>query len=238
MKLKMDLTKRRLLLISDLHAPYQHPDALAFLSYLKGALKPDLVVSMGDMLDFHGISFHDSDPDLLSSGDELSRGRAFAQDLEKLFPEMYVLGSNHGDLPLRKAKAHGLPRALFRPFNDIYGVGSDWKFVDDLLIEGPKQSLYLCHGIVKDGLKLTKERGVCTAQGHYHTEFNIKYASTPHDLLWSLQTGCLINHRSKAFHYNQLDLTRPIIGTGSVIHGKPQLHAMLLNKKGRWIGPT
>jgi hypothetical protein len=236
-KLKDDIGKRRVLTISDLHAPYQHPDALDFLEHLKKQIKPDLVIQMGDLMDFHGISFHDSEPDLYSPGHELRMGQQFAQSLEDIFPDMYILGSNHGDLPLRRAKAHGLPTALFRPYNDIYGVGEDWKFVDDLLVESKDSKVYFAHGIIKDGLKLAKERGVCVVQGHFHTELNIKYASTPYNLIWSMQTGCLINHRSKAFKYNQLDLTRPIIGCGSIIKGQPHLHPMILGKDGRWVGP-
>lgn len=236
MRLRTDWTKMNILAISDVHAPYQHADTLRFLAYLKKMLNPDLVIQVGDLADYHNISFHDSDPDLDSAGTELHKFKKFAHDMEKLFPDMYILGSNHGDLPLRKLKSNGLPKDLIRPYNDLYGVGPGWKFVDDLLLEGPKQSLYCCHGIAKDGLKLTKERGVSSIQGHYHTEFNIQYCSTPYDLLWAMQVGCLIDQRSKAFAYNQLDLTRPIIGVGAVVKGRPTLFPMLLNKKGRWVG--
>lgn len=238
MKIKRKIKGERILTISDIHAPYHHTDTLAFLAYLKKQIQPTLVVQVGDLKDFHGISFHDSDPDLDSAGVELDKAQKFCSELEELFPEMYILGSNHGDLPARKAKAHGLPKKLLKSYNDIYGVDKGWKFVDDLLIEDKEQKIYFAHGIAKDGLKLVKERGVCTVQGHFHTEFNIKYASTPYDLLWSMQVGCLIDKNSLAFAYNKLDLSRPIIGSGSIVNGRPYLHPMLLNSKSRWIKPN
>ena len=45
---------------------------MAFLRALKKKYKGfDLVVGIGDEIDQHAISMHDSDPDLPSAGDEL-----------------------------------------------------------------------------------------------------------------------------------------------------------------------
>jgi hypothetical protein len=236
MKVKYPVKDKVILTISDMHIPYHHPDALEFLNELKKQYKPDLVISLGDMLDFHNISFHDSDPDLLSSGDELARAREQIKRLEKLFPEMVIIGSNHGDLPIRRAVNAGLPRELFKSYNDIYGVSAKWKFVDDLMLEDKGGKLYyFTHGISKNGAKLAAQRGVCTVQGHYHTDCRIDYISNPRDLLWSLQAGCLIDGKSLAFAYDKLNLTRPIIATGLVAWGQPILVPMLLDRDGRWI---
>jgi hypothetical protein len=227
---------KTILCISDLHIPYHHPDSFAFLKHLKKLYKPDLVVSLGDLGDFHNISFHDSDPDLPSAGDELKKLQEYSVQLEKIFPNMIIIGSNHGDLPLRRLFAAGLSKKLLRPYCEIYGVGKGWVFADDLTLTSKSQTIYFNHGIVKNGLKLATQRGVNVVQGHYHTEFNIQYASNPQDLLWSLQTGCLINPQSLAFAYNKLQVNRPIIGTAVIVDGQPILEPMILNSKGRWIG--
>lgn len=147
---------------------------------------------------------------------------------------MVIVGSNHGDLPIRRAVDAGLPRDLFKSYNEIYGVGPGWVFVNDLMLSDAGKLYYFTHGISKNGLKLATQRGVCTIQGHYHTEFRIDYASNPRDLLWSMQTGCLIDSKSLAFAYDKLNLTRPIIGTGIIQNGQPKLIPMLLNRAGRW----
>lgn len=236
MKVKYPVSKKKILLISDAHGPYQHKDFFRFMKALKKRYKPDLVISMGDLADFHDISFHDSDPDLMSAGDELKALQKFAADLEKIFPNMYIIGSNHGDLPARKAFASKMPKSFLRPYNEIYGVGKGWRFVDDLMLEDGPKLYYFVHGIKKKGITLATQRGVCVAQGHFHEDFNITYASNPRDLIWSLQTGCLIDKDSLAFKYDKLNLGRPIIGTAGVYYGQPQLHPMVLDSSGGWDG--
>lgn len=226
----------RILTISDMHIPYHHPDAIEFLRYLKKKHRPDLVVCLGDMADFHAISFHDSDPDLDSAGMELERLQKIVAILEKIFPEMYIIGSNHGDLPLRKLFAHGLPISFLRPYNDIYDVGTGWKFVDELTLPQNGNPIYFVHGLSKNGLNVVKQRALNVVQGHFHTDFKIDYVSNPAHLLFSMQVGCLINTKSLAFAYNKLQLQRPIIGTGVIIDGKPILEPMELDDTGRWVG--
>ena len=225
-----------ILTISDMHIPYHHPDALEFLKHLKKKYKPDLVVNLGDMLDFHNISFHDSDPNLLSAGDELSQARKYIKQVEKIFPNMIIIGSNHGDLPLRKFLAAGLPKSLIRPYHEIYGVSKNWKFVDDLTIEYKGiPDIYFAHGIRKNALSTAQQRGQCFIQGHFHESFNIQYCGNPHSLLWAVTAGCLIDRKSLAFNYNKLNLNRPIIGTAVIMNGQPILEPMLLSRQGNWL---
>ena len=101
-----------ILVISDLHAPYQHEDALEFLRAVKEKYQPNLVLNVGDELDYHALSFHASDPDLDSAGVELKRGQKVLKEFEEIFPEMVLVDSNHGSMKYRKAKVNGIPREL------------------------------------------------------------------------------------------------------------------------------
>ena len=100
----------RILIIPDLHFPYCHPDALDFLHKLKVKLQPTRIICGGDELDYHALSFHDSDPDLESSGRELVLALGYVDTLHELFPKMELLESNHGSMFYRKAKANNMPR--------------------------------------------------------------------------------------------------------------------------------
>ena len=234
-----DYRKGNILCIPDMHVPYQHPDALKFIETLMHTYKPKLVVNLGDLLDFHGISFHDSDPDLESAGGELRKARRIIKDYEAIVPNQYIIGSNHGDLPVRKFIANGLPRDLLRTYNDIYDVGEGWKFVPDLTIETDSKYLpdiYFVHGIRVDALAVAKQRGQRVVQGHYHEQFRIQYAGNPNTLLWGINGGCLIDPVSLAFSYNKLNLNRPLLGATVICSGIPQLVPMILKKGGRWIG--
>lgn len=227
---------KSILVISDQHMPFEHVDMFRFLAAIKKKYKPTLVVNIGDENDNHDLSFHDSDKDLPSAGDELKKAIKKIKQMEKLFPSMLLVDSNHGSLALRKAKHHGIPMRYLATQQQIYGVSEKWQWVNDLYLTLPNgQSCYFVHGISKDGKKLAAQRAVNVVQGHYHTEFRIDYVSNPANLLWSMQVGCLIDKKSLAFAYDKLNLARPVIGTGIIVNSKPELIPMIL-KNGRWIG--
>lgn len=226
----------RILCISDQHAPYNHPDMLRFLAAIKKKYKPTFVVNGGDEVDQHSLSFHDSDQDLPSAGDELVKAIKVLKQLEKMFPDMVLLDSNHGSLAARKMKHHGIPMKYLQTPQQIYGVSKRWQWVNDLTITLPNgQPVYFCHGMTKQGIKLAAQRGTNVVQFHYHTDFRIDYIGNPNALLWSLQSGCLIDRKSLAFAYDKLNLNRPIIGTSMIIDSKPVLIPMVMDKNGRWI---
>lgn len=237
MKKQTILDTRRILSISDQHAPYNHPDMLKFLAAIKKKYKPTLVVNGGDEIDAHSLSFHDSDQDLPSAGDELAKAIKVLKSLEKLFPDMILLDSNHGSLAARKMKHNGIPMKYLATPQQIYGVSNRWQWVNDLSVTLPNgQKAYFCHGMTKQGIKLAAQRGTNVVQFHYHTEFRIDYIGNPSSLLWSLQSGCLIDRHSLAFAYDKLNLNRPIIGTSMIIDSKPVLIPMVLDTNSRWIG--
>lgn len=235
--MQLDYGNMNILLIPDMHMPSHHPDSLDFLYEVKSIYQPNLTVNLGDLADFHNISFHDSDPDYYGAGRELEKMQEAAKELEEIFPEMIIVGSNHGDLPLRKALAHGLPRHLFRPYNEIYDVGAGWLFIDDLTIKSKTEpDLYICHNIRKNALQIAQQRGQRFACGHYHENFEVRYCGNPNELLWSVMSGCLIDKKSLAFAYDKLNLNRPVLGATVIENGYPQLIPMVLDKKGRWDG--
>ena len=68
---------KRILVISDLHIPYHHKDSFDFLKEIKKQYKPDFIINIGDLLDFHAISMHSHNPDLPSAGDELKLSKQY-----------------------------------------------------------------------------------------------------------------------------------------------------------------
>jgi predicted phosphodiesterase len=229
------MSNQRILLISDLHVPYQHPDTVAFLTAIKKKYKPTRVISVGDEVDKHAMSFHDSDPDLMSAGDELEEAIEQLQPLYKLFPKMDLVDSNHGSMVYRKGKHHGIPRKYLRNYGEILEAPKGWKWSHELLINIPGgNQLMVVHGISKDVMKVVAQRGVCVVQGHYHSEFRIGYLGNPNHLLFGMNIGCSIDSKSLAFAYDKLNLARPVVGHGIIINGLPHLLPMVLNNKGRW----
>jgi len=230
------MANKCVLVISDLHIPYHHKDSFAFLKEVKKVFKPDTVVNIGDLLDFHAISMHDSDPDLPSAGYELAMAKDYIRELESVFPEVTEVHSNHSSLVYRRALKYGMSREFLRPYADFLGT-KKWKWVDDLtLTMSNGDRVHFTHGKSADVLKVSQTMGMSCIQGHYHTKFSIGYWANPDRLYWGMQVGCLINQKSLAFAYAKNFSTRFILGCGIIIDGTPRLLPMVLNNKGDWIG--
>jgi predicted phosphodiesterase len=232
-----DSKNERVLVISDMHIPYQHPDALDFLKAIKKKYKPDRIINIGDELDNHAMSYHESDPDAPSAGDELRRARPIVKQLEEMFPNMDLIESNHGSLYYRKAKTHGIPKEVLLPYNDLLQVGPGWRWHFDLTITLSNGELcYFHHGKVSDVLVLTQRMGMSAVQGHYHNSFRTAFWGNPRGLYWGMQVGCLIDDSSFAFQYNKTTTDRPVIGCGIILKGVPHLLPLVMDKNGRWDG--
>lgn len=224
-----DQDNSRILFISDLHFPYHHPKVFEFLEGLKHRYDPTRVICLGDELDKHSLSFHDSDPDLDSAGPELQKSLKHIKRLKAMFPEMDLIDSNHGSMVYRKAKHHGIPRAYIKPYNEVLQVGDGWKWHMDLTIQLPDgQWVYIHHGKGSDAAQVSQSMGMSYVCGHYHEKFGIQYWANPNGLYWAMNSGCLIDDNSLAFAYNNTNLKRPIVGTSLIIDGVPILEAMPL----------
>jgi len=226
-----------ILVISDMHIPYQHQDTITFLAAIKKKYRPDRIICIGDEVDSHAMSFHDSDPDLMSAGDELRAARKAIKEIEKLFPKMDLVHSNHGSLYYRKAKTHGIPQCAILPYNDLLGVGKGWKWQPELTIKMSNgQYCYFHHGRSADVVKTSTAHGMPAVQGHYHEKFKIEYWGNTLQLAWGMNVGCLIDDDSYAMAYNNTNLKRPVIGCGLIKNGLPLLIPLIKNKHGRWTG--
>ena len=229
------MANKAVLIISDTHFPYQHPDTVAFLTAIKKKYSPDRVIHIGDEIDGQSFSFHTHDPDLASPGDELALAIQRLQPIYKLFPRVDILESNHGSLIYRKGKVHGIPRHVFKSYREVIQAPKGWNWHFDLLVRlSNGQDCYFTHGKSAASGKLSQSMGMNTVQGHYHEKMEIIYWANPHGLYFDLRVGCLVDDRSLAFSYNNTNLKRPLIGTGIILDGQPMLIPMLLDKKGRW----
>lgn len=225
----------RILVVSDTHSPYIHPDAAEFLAALKAKYKPTRVIFTGDEADFQSISLHDHDPDLDSPGKELTAAIEGLKPLYKLFPEADILESNHGSLIARRALAHGLSRRFFRSLREILEAPTRWKWHLDLTLTLPDGSSCYFHHSKGKAMKTGQLYGMSHVCGHQHESFDVQYWSTPNNLFFAMTAGCLVDKKSLAMAYCKNNQKRPIIGTGLIIDSHPILVPMKLCK-GRWTG--
>ena len=226
---------KRILVISDMHLPYQHKDAIKFLAEIKKEFKPDRVINIGDLLDFHAISMHTHDPDLASAGHELTMARKYVKELESIYPQVTEVDSNHSSLVYRRAIKYGMSREFLREYGEFLGT-KKWKWVDDLtLTMSNGQRCFFTHGRSADVLKVSQTIGMSAVQGHYHTKFVVSYWANPDNLFFAMNVGCLINQKSLSMNYAKNFRTRFILGCAIILDGIPRLLPMQLNDKGDWI---
>lgn len=227
--------KRSVLLIGDLHCPFQHPDTLAFLTACNKAISPDCVVQLGDEADIHAISRYTPDPNLHSAGDEINLARKALRPLQDLFPKMALLESNHGSRVYRRAKEVGLPSQALKSYREILDVKVDWTWHDELILETPRGRVLLDHGEKATAFRHSKNEAMSVVQGHRHNEFYIQEWANPRQQFFGAQAGCLIDGPSLAFAYDKKSaMNRPILGSLGIMDGEPFLIPMRLTKSGRW----
>ena len=169
------------------------------------------------------MSFHDKDSEMPSSGDELQLALPKIKELEKMFPKMDLLDSNHGSLVFRRAFKYGIPKSYLKNYNDFLQVGSGWKWHEDITLDTPLGKVYFCHGKNADVWKFAQSLGMSAVQGHYHSSYGCKWYGNSLGLYFGLQCGCLIDPKALAFKYNKLQKARPVIGTAVIINGIPIL---------------
>ena len=227
-------TPKKILVIGDTHFPYSHPDCISFLSKLNQYYKPDTVVHIGDEADYHSQNFHGVDPDLPSAFDELEVTKSWIKRLEKIFPKMTLLESNHGSLVLRRAIASKMSRNFIKPYNDILDVNKNWVWKDKHIIKTDKYKICFAHQFSKDIAKAVKETSMCCVQGHFHTVSEVKFVANDYSLNWGISTGCLINKDSLSMAYMKVNVSKPILSSAVITDGIPFITPMVLKKNGSW----
>jgi hypothetical protein len=228
-----------IMVFGDTHAPYHHTDAIDFLRTVRDAMRPTMVIHTGDEVDNHALSFHDSDPNLDSAGMELEASKLWIKDLELVFPELFLMESNHGSLAFRKAKAHGIPAAYIKTYRQVLfdQGGERWSWHHRLRLENKwGRDMQFQHIGNGDLMALAAHENANIIVGHMHTKFGIGYAASEVDTYWSMYTGWLGDVDALAFAYGDTVAKKPILGCGIIREGIPYLIPMRLDRHNRWTG--
>jgi len=227
------------LVIPDLQIPFNHQDAYEFLKEVKRAYRPTQIVCIGDEVDFHALSDYDHDPDGFSAGDEMARAIEGIRPFYRLFPTTQVCISNHTSRPFRRAYKYGIPKHFLKDYKEFLDAPAGWEWRDHWIIDGVRyeHGHELGGGMGKTAAATAPLRnGRSTVFGHFHSSAGIHYISSPENLLFGFNVGCLIDFKSYAFAYAQGSKSRPILGCGIIDRGVPTFVPMLLDKGGKWVG--
>lgn len=223
-------------IIGDTHLPYELEGYMDFCTDMFEQWDVDTVIHIGDFLDHHALSFHDSEPMLLGVTGEMEVARDNAQAWYERFPELTLVEGNHDLIPARQLTKLGMAPSIFmKPIEEIYGMPAGWKVVNEVEID----DVLYHHGHTATGVngfrKDCETRMRCTVSGHNHSNAGISATATDQELVWGMAVGCGVDHRHMAFAYGKHFAKKPIVACGVVIDGEPHVEYMNLGKKVRRV---
>jgi metallophosphoesterase superfamily enzyme len=201
------------LAIGDLHEPFTLPEYLNHCIETKEKYNCDKIVFIGDVIDNHYSSYHESDPNGLSGGDELQLAIDKLQNWYKEFPNAIVTVGNHDRLIRRKAFSGGIPKQWIKEYSEVLNV-PNWKFTDRHIID----NVQYIHGESGRASKKAKDDMMSTVQGHRHTEMFTEFVVGANFKVFGCAVGCGIDNNSYAMAYGK-NFKKPAIGCAVIFNG-------------------
>jgi len=201
-----------ILIIGDLHAPFTLPKYLEFCLEQQRKYQCGKVIFIGDIIDNHYSSYHESDPDGMSAGAELDKAINDIQAYYKAFPVATVIIGNHDRLVHRKAFTGGVSKRWVKEYNEVLKV-PNWDFVENVDIF----NVNINHGEGGTARTKMKKELQSQIQGHLHSDFYIEYIVGKNFRIFGMQVGCGVDHHSYAMAYGK-NFKKPAIGCGVLLN--------------------
>jgi len=201
----------RVLVIGDIHAPFELKEYLPFCKSIYDKYNCNKVVFIGDIIDNHFSSFHDTDPDGHSAGKELDRAVKSISKWYKVFKEADVCLGNHDLIPNRKAFNAGLSNRWVKTLGEVLNVPK-WNFQEDFVIDNVRYT----HGTGKKARQRARGELFSVVQGHYHSESYIEHYVGSRFKIFAMQVGCGIDKDSYSMAYGK-NFAKPQINCGVVL---------------------
>ena len=219
--------KNNVLVIGDIHEPVSRRGYRRFCRKIYNKYKCNQVVFIGDVVDWHGLSFFAHHPDAPGPTDEYKIAHKCIEKWQEEFPVATVCIGNHDARVVRTAESVGIPSKFLRYYADIWDT-PDWDWVDDVIID----DVYYMHGIGYGGLhpayNASKHLGMSAVLGHIHSVAGIKWNVSPAKRWFGMDVGCGIDDKKYAFAYGKHAKRRSVISCGVVIDGHPYHEMMKL----------
>ena len=216
------LTKkeRRILCIGDLHLPFTLSGYLQFCKDSYDKWNCNQVIFIGDIIDNHYSSYHESDPNGMGGGDELDLAIKMVAKWSKAFPVADVLIGNHDRIIMRKAFSSAIPREWIKSYNEV--LGTNWNWVERIVYDG----VQYVHGEGGQSSTKCKNDMMSTVQGHIHTKAECTWHVGRNFKVFGMQVGCGVNHESYAAAYAK-NFKKQAIGCGVILGGHTAINVLM-----------
>lgn len=220
----------RILCVGDLHLPAAHPKYLKFCKDLYKYYKCNKVVFIGDIVDWHAVSFHPKEPACPGPVDEYTQTRKAVQRWYRAFPNAKVCIGNHDERPERAAKSVSIPTICLTNFKTLWGT-KGWNWDYEHIID----NVCYFHGEGFSGIhpawQALNGKLMSVVMGHCHSRAGLKWLCTPTQRIFGMDVGTGIDAKAWQFVYGKHLKYRPILSAGVVLNGTPQ-HIIMPCAKG------
>jgi hypothetical protein len=202
---------RNVLVVGDLHEPFCLDTYLDFCLEQYNKYNISDVIFIGDIVDNHYSSYHETSADGMGGADELELSIKRIARWYKAFPVAKVIIGNHDRMIMRKAQTSAIPSKWIKSYKEVLEV-PNWDFLERY----EQDNVQYIHG--EGGTARTKCRAdmMNTVQGHLHTQCYTEWYVGMKFRVFGTQVGCGINHESYAMAYAKYG-KKPAIGCTVVL---------------------
>ena len=212
---------KNILVIGDLHEPFCLDGYLDLAKETYEKYECTHTIFIGDVIDNHFASYHETDPDGFSAYDELDMAIHKISKWVEAFPVADVVIGNHDRLIARKALTGGISGLWLRQYNDVLNA-PEWDFQEQFKYDGVK---YI-HGEGGTARTRMKKDLMPIVQGHLHTQSYVEHLVGDNFHIYGMQVGCGINRKAYSMAYGK-NFSKPAIALGVVLdHGTLPINIM------------
>lgn len=221
-KKESDEIEQNILIIGDIHIPFELNGYLKFCKETYKKYKCNRVIFIGDIIDNHFSSYHETDINALGAKDELLLSIEKISEWYKAFPKADVIIGNHDRMIMRKAQSSAIPALWIKEYKEVLNTPK-WNFVESVVYN---DVLYI-HGEGGTARTRIKSDMQSIVQGHIHTEAYCEWAVGNKFKIFGMQVGCGIDRNSYAMGYAKAN-KKPAIGCAVVLdNGKQPINILM-----------
>ena len=210
----------KVLVIGDIHEPASHPGYRRFCQDLYDSWGCNRVVFIGDIIDFHCISFHQKDVDADGVTREAETAYKGIQKWARVFPKAEVMIGNHDERVFRLAASVNIPSRFIRDYAVVWNTPK-WQWQQTTNID----AVHYFHGTGCSGqtpaLNAARKLMTSCCIGHCHWSAGVKWAAGPNRRIFGMDVGCGVDIDHPAMAYGRNLINKPILSAGVVMDGVP-----------------
>lgn len=223
------------LVIGDLHEPASRVGYLQFCQDLYYEWDCDNTVFIGDVVDWHGISFWAKEPQCPGPADEYKLAKQCVEKWAKAFPKAHVCIGNHDERPSRLAKTVNIPEFMLKPYSELWdapGWQWDYRFTFDGV--SYRHGTRIGSSSIHPAWNLMNKIHKSCVIGHFHSRAGIKWGCNEDMRFFGADVGCGIDEKAFQFIYGKDDPLRPFISALIVIDGIPYLEPCPIGRREKY----